>query len=331
MQPFRYERARDVEAASLAARDGRSEFLAGGTDMLQLLKDGVRTPRRLLDITTLPGLGRIEAGPSGLTIGALATMSDVAAHPDVAKNYPVIAEALLASASPQIRNMATIGGNLLQRTRCVYFRDISQACNKRSPGSGCAAIDGENRLHAVLGGSRDCVATHPSDLAVALVALDAVVVTQGVRGGRRIPLEGFHRLPGSTPQQETMLEPGELIVAIEIPAAPAARRSLYRKQRDRASFEFALTAVAAALDLEDGAVRDVRIALGGVGTKPWRAREAEQALIGAAPSSEGFEAAATCALAQARPLEHNGFKVELAHAAICRALQTLIEAGPWQA
>ena len=324
MQPFRYDRAREVEAASLAARDGHSEFIAGGTDMLQLLKDGVRMPRRLLDITALPGLARIEASASGLTIGALATMSDVAAHPDVATDYPAIAQALLASASPQIRNMATIGGNLLQRTRCVYFRDVSQACNKRAPGSGCAAIDGENRLHAVLGGSPDCVATHPSDLAVALVALDAVVVAQGVRGSRRIPLEGFHRLPGSTPQEETMLEPGELIVAIEIPAAPAARRSLYRKQRDRASFEFALTAVAAALDLEDGKVRDARIALGGVGTKPWRAREAERALIGAAPSPQSFEAAAMRALAQARPLAHNGFKIALAEAAIRRALQTLL-------
>jgi xanthine dehydrogenase YagS FAD-binding subunit len=331
MQPFRYEKARDADAASIAVRDGQAEFLAGGTDMLQLLKDGVRTPRRLVDITALPGLAGIEASASGLTIGALARMSDVAEHPDVARDYPAIAQALLASASPQIRNMATIGGNLLQRTRCVYFRDVSQACNKRAPGSGCAAIDGENRLHAVLGGSPDCVATHPSDLAVALVALDAVVATRGPQGTRRIPLEGFHRLPGSTPQEETMLEPGELIVAIEIPAAPAARRSVYRKQRDRASFEFALTSVAAALDLEGGSVRDVRIALGGVGTKPWRARDAEQALIGATPSSESFEAAATRALAQARPLEHNGFKVELAHAAICRALQTLIQAEPWQA
>jgi len=272
MHPFTYVRAHELKAAAaLAAEGGGTEFIAGGTDMLQLLKEDVRRPERLVDLSAVSGFDAIEAGPDMLRLGALAKMSDVAAHPDVNGSYPVIAQALLASASPQVRNMATIGGNLMQRTRCPYFRDTAMPCNRRVPGSGCAAIAGENRLHAVLGGSEHCVATHASDLAVALVALDAVVVTQAVGDGRRIRLADLHLLPGATPERETVLEPGEVIAAVEVPATRVAGRSLYRKVRDRASFEFALAAAAVALDIDDrGVVREARIALGGVGTKPWR-------------------------------------------------------------
>lgn len=324
MFPFRYERGRDVTSAiAAAARDPAAEFLAGGTDMLQLLKDDVRRPGRLIDVSALPGLDAIEAGPQGLRFGALVKLSDAADHPAVRSNYPVIAEALLASASPQIRNMATIGGNLLQRTRCVYFRDHGTACNKREPGSGCGALQGENRLHAVLGGSDHCIATHASDLAVALVALDAVVVTERQGGGRRLPIDTFHLLPGDTPQRETVLEPGELIVAVEVPALPYARRSHYRKVRGRASFEFALAAAAVAADIENGVVRDARIALGGVGTKPWRARDAERALIGQPFVAASFEVAAARALAIAHPAEQNAYKIPLAQRTLVRALSTL--------
>jgi xanthine dehydrogenase YagS FAD-binding subunit len=324
MYPFRYERGRDVAGIiASAAQDPTADFLAGGTDLLQLLKDEVRRPSRVIDVTRLPALDTITSGQQRLRFGALVKMSDAADHPELRANYPVIAEALLASASPQVRNMATVGGNLLQRTRCVYFRDHGTACNKREPGSGCGALQGENRLHAVLGGSEHCIATHPSDLAVALVALDAVVVTEKSGGGRRIPADELYRLPGDTPQRETVLEPGELIVAIEVPALAYARRSHYRKVRDRASFEFALASSAVAADVANGVVRDVRIALGGVGTKPWRAREAEQALIGQAFTAASFERAATIALADARPSEHNRFKIPLAQRTLVRALSQL--------
>jgi xanthine dehydrogenase YagS FAD-binding subunit len=324
MFPFRYERGRDVAGVVAAvARDPSAEFLAGGTDMLQLLKDDVRRPGHIIDVTRLPDLDRIEHGPQGLHFGALVKMSDAADHSAVRTNYPVIAEALLASASPQIRNMATIGGNLLQRTRCVYFRDHGTACNKREPGSGCGALHGENRLHAILGGSDHCIATHASDLAVALVALDAVVVTARVGGGRRLPLEEFHLLPGDTPERETVLEAGELIVGVEVPPLAFAARSHYRKVRDRASFEFAVAAAAVAADIGDGIIRDVRIALGGVGTKPWRARAAEQALIGQPAGVASFERAAARALAGAKPAEHNGFKILLAQRTLVRALSHL--------
>jgi xanthine dehydrogenase YagS FAD-binding subunit len=324
MFPFRYERGRDIAGVvASAARDPAAEFLAGGTDILQLLKDDVRRPGRVIDVTRLPDLDRIECGPQGLRFGALVKMSDAADDPAVQANYPVIAEALLASASPQIRNMATIGGNLLQRTRCAYFRDHGTACNKREPGSGCAALKGENRLHAVLGGSDHCIATHPSDLAVALVALDAVIVTARAGGGRRIPLEAFHLLPGDTPERETMLEPAELIVAIEVPPLSFAHRSHYLKVRDRASFEFALASAAVAADIDGGVIRDGRIALGGVGTKPWRARAAEQSLIGQPAETASFERAAAQALAGARPAEHNRFKIPLAQRVLARALSHL--------
>jgi xanthine dehydrogenase YagS FAD-binding subunit len=326
MHPFTYLRARDVQQASaLAAQDRGTELIAGGTDMLQLLKDDVRRPERLVDIGGLTGLASVEATASGLRFGALARMSDVADNPAVRDGYPAIAEALLASASPQVRNMATIGGNLLQRTRCPYFRDTATSCNKREPGSGCAAIGGENRLHAILGGSEHCVATHASDLAVALAALDAVVVTQGANAGsgRRIPLVDFHLVPGDTPQRENVLQDGELIVAVEVPAAALTRRSLYRKVRDRASFEFALASAAVALEIDGGVIHQARVALGGVGTKPWRAYEAERALVGAAPRSAAFEAAASRAVDGAKPLEQNGFKLELAQRVVIRALTTL--------
>ncbi|MBV9521731.1 MAG: FAD binding domain-containing protein, partial [Alphaproteobacteria bacterium] len=254
---------------------------------------------------------------------ALARMSDVADHPEVRASYPVIAEALLASASPQVRNMATMGGNLLQRTRCGYFRDAAMACNKRAPGSGCAAIGGEHRLHAVLGGSEHCIATHPSDLAVALAALDAVIVTRGPSGERRIPAETFHLLPGDTPERENALARGELILAIEVPDDRHARRSHYLKVRDRASFEFALASAAVALAIDDGTIRAARIALGGIATKPWRAREAEEMLIGAAAGEASFERAASAALAGAQPLEQNAFKVQLARRTLVRALSTI--------
>ena len=326
MHPFTYLRARDVQQASaLAAQNRGTELIAGGTDMLQLLKDDVRRPERLVDIGGLTGLASVEATASGLRFGALARMSDVADNPAVRDGYPAIAEALLASASPQVRNMATIGGNLLQRTRCPYFRDTATSCNKREPGSGCAAIGGENRLHAILGGSEHCVATHASDLAVALAALDAVVVTQGANAGsgRRIPLVDFHLVPGDTPQRENVLQDGELIVAVEVPAAALTRRSLYRKVRDRASFEFALASAAVALEIDGGVIHQARVALGGVGTKPWRAYEAERALVGATPRSAAFEAAASRAVDGAKPLEQNGFKLELAQRVVIRALTTL--------
>jgi xanthine dehydrogenase YagS FAD-binding subunit len=321
MHPFAYARASDAVEASQLAREPGSEIIAGGTDMMQLLKDDVRRPRRLVDITALPWRA-IEVSSSGLRLGALARMGDVADHPRVREQYPVVAEALLASASPQVRNMATIGGNLLQRTRCVYFRDPGTACNKREPRSGCSAIDGENRLHAVLGGSDHCVATHPSDLAVALVALDAIVVVHGAGGERRVALEQFHLLPGDTPQHENVLEPGDIIAAVEVPAAAWAARSHYRKVRDRASFEFALAAAAVALDIDGGTIRGARIALGGIGTKPWRAREAEAALAGGPAESARFRAAAARALDGAKPLAQNAFKVELAQRTLVRALAT---------
>jgi xanthine dehydrogenase YagS FAD-binding subunit len=321
MYPFEYLRAEDVaSAAALGAEEISLEYIAGGTDMLQLLKDDVRRPRRLLDISRIHGLSDIEISISRARIGALARMSDVADHPYIQSDYPAVAQALLASASAQLRNMATIGGNLLQRTRCMYYRDAATACNKRAPGSGCSAIAGENRMLAVVGGSEHCVASHPSDLAVALVALDATVIVQGVDRERRIPVEEFHRLPGRTPERETALEPGELIVAVEIPASEFARRSLYRKVRDRASFEFALVSVAASYVLDEGLILDARVALGGVGTKPWREVSVEEALVGSPPEPAEFIRAASRALREAQPLSQNAFKVPLVRNAIVQAL-----------
>src|SRR3954471_1772013 len=280
MHPFTLERPRDL-ASALAFRaqagrnDAPTEYIAGGTDMVQLLQEYVRKPDRLVSLAGLLENG-IEAGPQGLRLGAAATMAEVASHPTVIEQFPVIAEALLNSASPQVRNQATIGGNLLQRTRCPYFRDVGySACNKRAPGSGCAALGGENRWHAVLGTSEHCIAAHASDLAVALAALDAAVEVRSARGQRTVPLVEFHRLPGETPHIETVLEAGEVIAAITVPVSRMARRSHYLKVRERASFEFALVSAAVAVDMDGDRIREARVALGGVGTKPWRAGQVE--------------------------------------------------------
>jgi xanthine dehydrogenase YagS FAD-binding subunit len=290
---------------------------------VDLIRQDVLRPRLLVDINDLP-LDDVEDRPDGgLRIGALARMSDVARAPAVTDRFPMISQSLLLGASAQLRNMASMGGNLCQRVRCGYFRDVSWPCNKRDPGSGCAALDGFNRGHAILGISDNCIATHPSDVAVALVALDAVVHTRGPGGERSIGIDDFFLLPGDTPDREHPLAHGELITAIEVPATPVARRSVYLKFRDRQSYEFALASVAAAIRVEDGAVAEVRLALGGVGTKPWRARQAETSLLGRPADEASFTEAAARELAQATPRQQNAFKVELARRAIVRALRTL--------
>ncbi len=324
MRPVMYARVRDADTAIAAVRE-RSDaaFLAGGTTEIDLVRQDVLRPGLLVDINDLP-LNRVEDLPGGgLRIGALARMSDVAQAPGVVQRFPVISQALLLGASAQLRNMASIGGNLCQRVRCSYFRDATSPCNKRAPGSGCAALDGFNRGHAILGTSGKCIATHPSDVAVALVDLDAVVHTRGPAGERAIPIDGFFLLPGDTPEREHPLEHAELIVAISVPAAPVARRSVYLKFRDRESYEFALVAVAAAVRIQDGTITEVRLALGGVGTKPWRARRAEQSLLGRPAAEASFAAAAREELAAATPRPLNAFKVELAQRAIVRALSAL--------
>src|SRR5919204_1805111 len=288
MHPFTLERPRDLSTAlAFGAQAGRNdapaEYIAGGTDMVQLLQEDVRRPDRLVSLGGLLD-NRVEVGPQGLRLGAAATMAEVAAHPAVVEQFPVISEALLNSASPQVRNQATMGGNLLQRTRCPYFRDVGyNACNKRAPGSGCAAIDGENRWHAVLGTSENCIAAHASDLAVALVALDAAVEVRGPRSQRAVLLDDLYRLPGNTPHIETVLEPGEVITGITVPPTTAGWRSHYLKVRDRASFEFALVSAAVALEMDGARIRQARVALGGVGTKPWRGGPAAAAPAGASP------------------------------------------------
>src|SRR5215211_1169581 len=327
MHPFILERPRDL-ATALALRaqasrtDAPAEYIAGGTDMVQLLQEDVRRPERLVSLAGLLD-NRIDVGPQGLRLGAAATMAEVAAHPAVMQQFPVIAEALLHSASPQVRNQATMGGNLLQRTRCPYFRDVGYVdCNKRAPGSGCAAMGGENRWHAVLGTSEHCLATHASDLAVALVALDAAVEVLAAGGQRTVPLLDFYRLPGATPHIETVLEPGEVIAAITVPASPAARRSHYLKVRDRASFEFAVVSAAVALEMDDARIQQARIALGGVGTKPWRVPQVEAALAGASLNPAALRAAAALAAQGAQGRGHNDFKIELMQRAIVRAVET---------
>ncbi len=327
MNPFTLERPRDLSAAlAYQAQAGRNdapaEYIAGGTDMVQLLQERVRSPDRLVSLAGLLD-DRIQSGPQGLRLGASATMADVAAHATVIEQFPVISEALLASASPQVRNQATMGGNLLQRTRCPYFRDIGYAaCNKRAPGSGCAAIDGENRWHAVLGTSESCIAAHASDLAVALVALDASIEVRGAAGTRMVPLAEFHRLPDDTPHIETVLEPGELIAAIAVPSSIMARRSHYLKVRERASFEFAMVSAAVALEIDGGRIRHARVALGGVGTKPWRARRVEAALAGAGLDRQALRLAAALAAEGAQGRGGNDFKIELMQRTIVRAVET---------
>ncbi len=326
MHPFALSRADDAAGAIAAhAHDPQLAFIAGGTDLLGLIKDRAVRPARLLDINGLPDMARVEALPDGgLRIGALARMSDVAADMEVRRRFPVIAEALLFAASGQLRNMASMGGNVMQRTRCPYFRDDDDPpCNKRRPGSGCSALHGLNRNQAIFGWSDACVATHPSDVAVALAALDANVVVRGRGGPRSIAFTDFHRLPGSTPERDTVLGRGDLIVAIEVPASAEARSSHYLKVRDRQSYEFALVSAAAAVATDGRRIRSARLAMGGVAHKPWRLTAAEPALRGLSlDDNDTLRAAIARSFDDARPLAHNAFKVELAQRAALRALQT---------
>jgi xanthine dehydrogenase YagS FAD-binding subunit len=335
MRPFQFIRADSPQAAivgfgNASESDGSdersrgSQYLAGGTTLMDLMKLGVMQPSAVIDINSLPtdSLGQIEIGSHGLRLGAMVRMSDAAEHPDIIEKYPVIAQSLSLAASTQIRNMASLGGNVLQRTRCTYFRDTSYPnCNKRHPGSGCAAMDGINRQHAVLGISGDCIASYPGDFAQALIALDAQVEVNGRNGGRVIPFAALHRTPDNTPHLEHTLAPGDLIIAFEIPDTPFARRSLYLKIRDRESYEFALASAAVALDLDGDTVKDARIALGGVATVPWRSQEAEAKLKGQHLDEDTLATAAEAAFAQASPREHNRFKIELGKRTLVRALQ----------
>jgi xanthine dehydrogenase YagS FAD-binding subunit len=327
VRPLAYDRAVDVaDAIALVAGNPTSAFLAGGTSEVDLLRAGVSSSEHLVDINALPLAGIEELADGGLRIGALARMTDVARSPLVTSRFPAIAQALLLSASEQLRNMASMGGNLCQRTRCAYLRDGLSPCNKRTPGSGCAALDGLNRSHAILGTSEHCIATHPSDVAVPLVAFDALLRTTGPGGSRSIPIDDFFLLPGATPHLEHPLGHGELIVAIDVPGATVARRSSYLKFRDRQSYEFALVSVAAAMEVDDGVVGDVRVALGGVGTKPWRARRAEAVLRGNPPEHAALRRAAATELEGAIVREHNAFKLAFAERAIVRALVRSLDA-----
>ena len=319
MNPFSYARPSSVgEAIGQFRPDSR--YIAGGTNLLDLMKENVTRPSQLIDITQLP-LADIEETPEGgLRIGALVSNADLAWHPLVEQRYPLLSQAILAGASPQLRNMATTGGNLLQRTRCYYFYDSTTPCNKREPGTGCSARDGLNRIHAILGHSDACIAVHPSDMCVAMAALEAVVHVQGQRGERRIPMADFHRLPGHTPEQDNTLVDGELITAVELPPQGFSAHSSYLKLRDRASYAFALVSVAAALEMDGDSIRGARIAMGGVAHKPWRKAEAEAALVGETAGEAAFIAAADILLEGASGFEHNAFKIELGRRAIVRAL-----------
>jgi xanthine dehydrogenase YagS FAD-binding subunit len=326
MKPFRYERASDAPTAlAMLAQAPSAAFLGGGTNLVDLMKLGVAKPDLLVDVAHLP-YDRIELLPDGgIRIGAAVRNSDLAADRTIRSRYPMLAQALLAGASGQLRNLATTGGNLLQRTRCVYFQDVSKPCNKREPGSGCPAREGYHRNLAILGASEACIATHPSDMAVAMVALDAVVRVLGPNGERTIPLISFHRLPGDEPQRDTVLEHGELITAVDLPPLSFATHSHYRKVRDRASYAFALVSIAAAIDVADGMVRDARIAFGGVAHVPWRATKAEAVLRGASATEEVFRQAADAELASAQPLRDNAFKVPLARNILVRTLLDLTQ------
>jgi xanthine dehydrogenase YagS FAD-binding subunit len=323
MQPFDFTRAHDASVAIQSGSRDLAKFIAGGTNLVDLMKCDVERPAHIVDVNDLP-LAKVEQVSGGVRIGALARMSDVAANPIIVQNYPMISQALLASASPQIRNVASIGGNLMQRTRCPYFRELTWTpCNKRNPASGCAAIEGENRMHAILGTSDSCIATHPSDLAVAVAALDAAISVRGASGERQIAATDFHLLPGNTPHVEHDLKHGELITSVFIPEAVYARNSAYLKIRDRAAYEFALTSAAVGLDINAGAIRAARVAFGGVGTKPWRARFAEAALTGQRPTPEVFRAAAEAEMKSSVSYGQNGFKIELAKRTLVRALTDL--------
>jgi xanthine dehydrogenase YagS FAD-binding subunit len=318
---FTYTRADSVATAVReAGADGSAKFIAGGTNLLDLIKENVERPVRLIDITRLP-LGEIQPGADGgLRLGALVTNTDVAYHEQVERRYPLLSKAILAGATPQLRNMATVGGNLMQRTRCYYFYDTAAPCNKREPGKGCAALHGFNRIHAILGASEECIATHPSDMCVALAALRAVVRVTGPGGDRIIPFEEFHRLPGDTPHIDTNLQPGEIITAVDLPAKGFAEHHAYLKVRDRASYAFALVSVAAALEMDGQQIKEARLALGGVAHKPWRDRQVEKLLLGKRATLENFGQAAAALLRDAKGFGQNNFKVELAKRAIVRAL-----------
>ena len=322
MNPLSYARVeREDEAVAMATPTG-AFYIAGGTNIVDLMKDDVERPTLLVDITALP-LRAIETTAAGVRIGALATMADVADHPAIANGFPAVSQSLLLAASAQLRNAATIGGNVLQRTRCAYFRDVSQACNKRETGLGCAAIEGDNRRHAVIGASPHCICTHPSDLAVALMTADAVVHTFGPNGRRAIPFESFHVPPGDTPMRETVLDRAELVEAIEITTSAHAEHATYLKVRDRASYEFALVSVAAGLGIERGVVASARVAIGGVAPVPWRSRAAEAALVGKAPPRSTFASAASAAIDGMRGYGKNDFKIALTERSVVRALETV--------
>jgi xanthine dehydrogenase YagS FAD-binding subunit len=324
MHTFEFTRPKDLAEARALAAQGDVRFLAGGTTLIDLMKLNVETPMRLIDINRLP-LDQIEATPDGgLSIGATVRNSDLAHHPIVQRDYPVLSQALLSGASTQLRNMATTGGNLLQRTRCAYFRDTAMPCNKREPGTGCSAITGSNRTLAILGTSEHCIATNPSDMCVAMAALDSTIHVQGAKGSRAVPIKEFHLLPGDMPHRETVLEPGDLITHVTLPPAAvlgAGNKQVYLKLRDRASYEFALASAAVVIGIANGNITGARIALGGVGTKPWRSSEAEAALIGQPATEVNFRSAAEAALRDARPKSENGFKIELAKRCLAHALQ----------
>jgi xanthine dehydrogenase YagS FAD-binding subunit len=333
MQPFEFTRAEDASRAIAAAANAKTaqqgadvRFVAGGTTLIDLMKLNVETPSRVIDINRVP-LDKIEdTADGGLKIGAMVRNSDLAYHPKVQKDYAVLSQAILSGASAQIRNMATTAGNILQRTRCMYFRDTAMPCNKREPGTGCSAITGENRMLAILGSSEHCIATNPSDMCVAMAALEATIHVQGAKGSRAVPFAEFHLLPGSTPHRENVLEPGDLITHVTLPAPRAGSRQAYLKLRDRASYEFALASAAVVMELASGNIRYVRIAMGGVGTKPWRSPEAEATLVGKPADSANFRNAAETALRGAKPQSHNRFKVELAKRCLTHALETAAKA-----
>ncbi len=323
MQPFDFVAEHEVAPAVKAGSRAAAKFIAGGTNVVDLMKCNVEQPQHIVDINGLP-MTRVEQVDGGVRIGALVRMADLAAHPSIVKNFPAISQALLLSASPQIRNMASIGGNLMQRTRCAYFRELTWTpCNKRNPGSGCAAMEGENRQHAVLGTSDTCIATHPSDLAVAVVALDGVLTLRGPNGERRVNATDFHLLPGSTPNIEHDLKHGELITSLFLPSARHAVHSAYLKIRDRAAYEFALTSAAVGLELNGSTIRSARVAFGGVGTKPWRARYAEASLVGQKATADVFRAAAEAEMRTAVARGQNAFKIELMKRTLVRALTDL--------
>ena len=331
MNLFEFVQPRTVAEAVAAGSVPGAAFHAAGTNLLDLMKGGVMRPARLVDVNRLPGLDRIEELPDGgVRVGALVRNADLAYDPGFARRFPAVAEALLSGASAQLRNAATVGGNLLQRTRCAYFYDTASACNKREPGAGCDALEGENRLHAVLGWSPACTATHPSDLCVPLAALDAVVEIEGAGGRRDVPLADFHLLPGDTPERETVLEPGELVVAVRLPATAAtfAPHARYLKVRERTSYAFAVVSAAAALRLENGRIAEARVALGGVALKPWRAREAEAVLARAEPDDASFPRAAEAELAAAAPSGDNALKIEPARRTVVRALRLAAAGTP---